>query len=62
MNTSITGSQLFSLIAAFLAVLVGLVAGFLGWVTPVDALAICTVGLSLVGIHVGGSANLGARA
>lgn len=51
MNTS----QWLSLAGAVLTVLVGVVAGFLGWMTPVEALGLCMVGLSLVGVHTGGS-------
>jgi len=51
MNTS----QIVSITGAILAVVVGLVGGFLGWITPIDAIALASVGLSLVGVHVGGS-------
>lgn len=55
LRSMINNTQIVSLISAGLAVLVGLVAGFLGWMSPVEALGLCMVGLSILGVHVGGS-------
>lgn len=48
-------SQFFSVLGAILAVLVGGISIFLGWVTPPEGMAIIFAGLSILGIHTGGS-------
>jgi hypothetical protein len=48
-------SQIGSVIGALLAVAIGLASIPLGWMTPAAGLATAFVGLSMLGVHVGGA-------
>lgn len=48
-------SQIISVGSALLAVVVGLLSMAVGWMTPVQGIGLVLAGLSLLGIHTGGT-------